>query len=642
MRTLRGRILLVSLASLGLLSSFLSAWGLNAWRRQLDEEFHLRALVLVRAFAHVASQDLERGRVQAVKDLLDSLLADPDVEEARLLDGRGRPLAAKVREGAGADFQPEAAEAARALGSFTPVFGRLAGASQAVYQRVWSEGPGGFETKGLCVLRLSRYRLDRQVRRAAAGFLAEAAAATLLLALISYWLSLRVVRPIEQLRRAADALARGDFSAPLPSRGRDEIGALAVSFELMSREVRATRRALEERVRELEASRDAARQAEDRLRQAQKMEAVGRLAGGVAHDFNNLLTAILGYASLLMAKAKPGDPDRDDLRQIVEAGQRASGLTRQLLAFSRKQVLETRVLSLNTIASSLEKMLRRLIGEHIELRTALASGLGPVKADAGQLEQVLLNLAVNARDAMPQGGTLTISTRSVTLDAERAGAHDTVPPGVYAALSVKDTGGGIPPEIQGRVFEPFFTTKAPGHGTGLGLATVFGIVKQSGGYIEVASAPGRGTEFTVYLPLSLEAPEASVVRTLVEGPLRGNETILLAEDELAVRALMSRVLREAGYAVVEAGDGEEALAAAQRHEGALQLLLTDLVMPKVGGRELAARLSALRPDLKVILISGYTDDPIAKGELAPGVLFLNKPISPEELLRQVRRILDRR
>ncbi len=381
------------------------------------------------------------------------------------------------------------------------------------------------------------------------------------------------------------------------------------------------------------------RRLEEQYRQAQKLEAVGQLAGGVAHDFNNLLTIILGASQLLLEQARPGDPVRELLTEIYTAGQRAGALTRQLLAFSRRQVLEPVVLNLNAVVSDTEKMLRRLIGEDVILTTELDPALRPVKADPGQLEQVILNLAVNARDAMPQGGRLTIETRNVVLDEAYCRATPDLRPGPYALLAVRDTGTGMAPATKAHMFEPFFTTKGVGKGTGLGLATVHGIVKQSGGHIEVSSEPGDGTHFRIYLP----QVGASAVRPR-PGPTalpRGRETVLLAEDEDAVRSLARHVLKACGYTVLEAADGVQALEVAQGHAD-ITLLISDVVMPHLGGRELAERVTALRPGCKVLFTSGYTDDAVVRhGVHEAEVAFLQKPFTPAQLAQKVREVLDR-
>jgi PAS domain S-box-containing protein len=379
---------------------------------------------------------------------------------------------------------------------------------------------------------------------------------------------------------------------------------------------------------------------EQQLRQAQKMEAVGRLAGGVAHDFNNMLTIISGYGGLLLEHPSTIEPLRGYVNEIKNASTRAASLTRQLLAFSRQQVLAPRVLGLNAVVANIEKMLKRLIGEDIDLVTILGERLWPVKADPGQLEQVLLNLAVNSRDAMPNGGVLTIETANVEMDSTSVQTHFPLPPGPYVLLAFSDTGIGMDAETQARIFDPFFTTKEKGKGTGLGLAMVYGIVKQSGGYIWVYSEVGKGTTFKIYLPRTEEVVDESRPARGGLGAQQGTETLLLVEDEDAVRALVRNVLREKGYRILEASRGEEALELAEQYGGPIDLLVTDVVMPQMNGRELARRLANLLPQIKVLYISGYADNAVwYQGGLDSGGAFLQKPFSPEALARKVREVL---
>jgi signal transduction histidine kinase/CheY-like chemotaxis protein len=383
------------------------------------------------------------------------------------------------------------------------------------------------------------------------------------------------------------------------------------------------------------------KQLEQQFRQSQKMEAVGQLAGGIAHDFNNLLTVINGHSEMALQLLKADDPLHSNLEQIKEAGDRAASLTRQLLAFSRKQILEPKVLDLNAIVTNLDKMLQRLIGEGIALQTALAPALGRVKADSGQIEQVLINLAVNARDAMPQGGRLTIEAANVELDGHYAAQHVAVQPGPYVMLAVSDTGCGMDAETQARIFEPFFTTKGQGKGTGLGLSTVHGIVKQSGGYIWVYSEPGRGTTFKIYLPRVDAQAEALEPHSPRQESLQGTETILLVEDEERVRRLARTILAGHGYSVLEAPNGAEALRISEQHSGAIHLLVTDVAMPGMSGREVVARLAPAHPSMKVLYMSGYTDNAIVHhGVLMPGIAFVQKPFTPNGLARKVREVLD--
>ncbi|HEV7684382.1 MAG TPA: response regulator [Pyrinomonadaceae bacterium] len=380
---------------------------------------------------------------------------------------------------------------------------------------------------------------------------------------------------------------------------------------------------------------------EEQLRQSQKLEAIGQLAGGIAHDFNNLLTVITGYSELTIKRLPTEDRLRQNVEEIKKAGDRAAGLTRQLLAFSRKQVLQPKVLNLNGVVSELEKMLRRLIGEDIGLRTVLESDLGSVKADPGQIEQIIMNLAVNARDAMPQGGKLTIETTNIYLDENYARNHIAVIPGPYVMLAVSDTGSGIDSVTQARIFEPFFTTKEAGKGTGLGLSTVYGIVKQSGGNIWLYSEVGQGTTFKVYLPRVDEGAEEYKRSAESEETFQGAETILVAEDEEMVRKLAVQVLEMHGYRVLEAANGGAALLICERHKEPIQLLITDVIMPEMSGRELAERLAQLRPEMKVLYMSGYTDNAIVhQGVLDDGANFIQKPFPTEALARKVRDVLD--
>jgi two-component system cell cycle sensor histidine kinase/response regulator CckA len=380
---------------------------------------------------------------------------------------------------------------------------------------------------------------------------------------------------------------------------------------------------------------------EEQLRQSQKMEAIGRLAGGIAHDFNNLLTAITGYSELSMQQLGKEDLLLGNLQEIKKAGDRAASLTRQLLAFSRKQVLQPKVLDLNLVVSDLERMLTRLIGEDIELCTVLEPKLASIKVDPGQIEQIIMNLAVNARDAMPQGGKLTIETKNVLLDDEYARKHIAVTPGPFVMLAVSDSGSGIDPHTQSRIFEPFFTTKEGGKGTGLGLSTVYGIVKQSGGNIWVYSEVGRGTTFTIYLPSTDDHVQTHTRGFGNERGLAGTETVLIAEDEEVVRKLACRVLRMYGYQLLEAADGNEALLICESHLAPIDLLITDVIMPGMGGAELANRLTELRPETSVLLMSGYTDSAMVHhGVLDGGANFIQKPFSPEALAIKVREVLD--
>jgi two-component system cell cycle sensor histidine kinase/response regulator CckA len=382
------------------------------------------------------------------------------------------------------------------------------------------------------------------------------------------------------------------------------------------------------------------RELEEQLRQAQKMEAVGMLAGGVAHDFNNLLTIITGYSQLILNNLKENDPNRHSAEQIMKAGERAAALTKQLLAFSRRQVLQLRVLDLNRLVTSLGAMLQRLIGEDIDLRLSLKPDLGRVNADPGQVEQVIMNLVVNARDAMPKGGVLTLETANVELDSRYADRHVAVKPGPYVMMAVSDNGTGMDTATKARLFEPFFTTKGSGKGTGLGLSTVFGIVKQSGGSVDVYSEPGRGTSVKVYLP-RIDQPVAVEPTNLRKAVGRGWETILLVEDDEMVRTLVKETLEAQGYRILEASGPLEAKRISEHFPATIHLMITDVVMPKVNGRELAQQLIRRRAGMRVLYMSGYTDNAVLNsGILAKDVAFLQKPFTPGGLIEKVREVLE--
>ncbi|MEW6669002.1 MAG: PAS domain S-box protein [Thermodesulfobacteriota bacterium] len=411
-------------------------------------------------------------------------------------------------------------------------------------------------------------------------------------------------------------------------------------FQWRGRDVHlAAMRDISERVR----AEEQRKRLEEELRQSQKMEALGTLAGGVAHDFNNLLTVITGNADLILLDLKEEHPLYQRIEEIRKASRRAASLTRQLLAFSRRQIIEPRVLSLNDILKGTEKMLGRLIGENIRLEVDPVPDLWEVKIDPGQMEQVILNLAVNAKDAMPMGGRLTMTTRNTHLDASFfAGRGIAEAPGPYVMLEISDTGTGISPEIRERIFDPFFTTKELGKGTGLGLSTVYGIVKQNRGFIFVKSEPGKGTAFEIYLPRTEEGQKWEPATEHVHTDATGSETILLVEDEDHLEKLAASILTRSGYRVLEARNGEDALAVSGAHNGPIHLLLTDVVMPGMNGRELAERITSLRRGIRVLYMSGYTDDAIAPyGILEQGVVLLQKPFTPEALARKVREVLDR-
>ncbi len=405
----------------------------------------------------------------------------------------------------------------------------------------------------------------------------------------------------------------------------------AIERELRDSNERKGRRKAEETLKKTELQ----------LLHAQKLDAVGRLASGVAHDLNNILSVVLSYTGLLLSDLKSDDPMHADIDEIRKAGMRAADLTRQLLAFSRQQVLQPKVLDFNQVLIGMEKMISRLLGADVEVTRLTASRLGKVIADPGQLEQVITNLVVNARDAMPNGGMLTFETKNVDLDEDYARQHYGVTPGPYVVFAITDTGIGMDRETQARIFEPFFTTKEGGKGTGLGLSTVFGIIEQSGGHVWVYSEPGKGTTFRVYLPRS----DAAVVEPTRSDPPpssgRGTETILLVEDDEPVRAVACGILRRNGYRVLEASNGGEALLVCEQHGARIHLLLTDVVLPRMSGRQLVERLTPLRPEMKILFMSGYNDEAVLQhGILESDVAFIQKPLTPELLTRKIRAVLD--
>jgi len=435
------------------------------------------------------------------------------------------------------------------------------------------------------------------------------------------WIEVEVFRRAQQIQEANERLRI--VQNELESRVRRRTSQLAAANEALEAEVRLTRTL------------------EKQIRQAQKMEAIGTLAGGVAHDFNNLLTVISGCSEMLLMRLSPNHPEAEYVEQIRQAGERAAALTRQLLAFSRQQVLSAQVLDLNQIVQSAERLLRRLIGEDITLITVLESRLGRIMADPGQLEQVIMNLAVNARDAMPQGGVLRIETKNFETGEGHSQLHHEVAPGRYVLCSISDTGFGMDETTRQRIFEPFFTTKERGRGTGLGLSTVFGIVKQCGGHIHVYSEPEKGTTFEIYVPhVDREVTVQNEARTKTA---YGSECVLLVEDEEAVRGVAKMVLETFGYSVLEADGGAKAISVCQEFGGAIHLLVTDVIMPKMGGGKVADAIRRLRPEIKILFLSGYTDDAVVRhGVQHEHVAFLQKPFTPDSLARKVREVLDER
>ncbi|HEY2170965.1 MAG TPA: ATP-binding protein, partial [Candidatus Angelobacter sp.] len=432
-----------------------------------------------------------------------------------------------------------------------------------------------------------------------------------------------ISKPLGNLVKGVNALEQGDFQFPLSATSNDEIGVVTAAFNHLRQSLRQ--------------GQEEQKTLEQRLRQAHKMEAVGRLAGGVAHDFNNLLTIIRGNADLLSERVET-DAKKKNVEQIQKASERAVGMTRQLLAFSRMQVLQPKVLDLNLIISEMGKMLPRLIGEHIEYSFVPRNNLYSVLADPGQIEQVLMNLAVNARDAMPNGGTLQVRTQNTEVTAAEATRRPSMQPGSYAQISVTDSGQGMSEETKTHIFEPFFTTKELGKGTGLGLATVYGIVKQSRGFIWVESEPGKGSTFEIFLPCTLAAPDRKSATETAPGQRRATETVLIVEDEPGVRDLAHQFLKNIGYKVLEARDGAEALEISGRFAGPIDLLLTDMVMPKMSGLEVAKVLRAARPAMKILIMSGYYDFEPGAGA-AERFASIAKPFSMSSLVQKVEAVL---
>jgi signal transduction histidine kinase/ActR/RegA family two-component response regulator len=446
-----------------------------------------------------------------------------------------------------------------------------------------------------------------------------AVSAILVGAIFVFLISHTFTRPLDDLVKGARAAGKGDFSYPLTVRGNDEVAELTEAFDKMRRSIQ---------------------DGQARIVNAARMEAVGKLAGGVAHDFNNLITIIKGYTELLLGQTKSDSPIVSYAEQIKRAADRAASVTRQLLAFSRKQVAQRQPLDLNAVAVTMSKMFRVLIGEDIEVKIVGESGLRKVFADVGQVEQVLLNLAVNARDAMPRGGKLTVETTNLELNDAAAQAIPGAKPGRYVKLSVTDTGCGMSEETRSRIFELFFTTKEPGKGTGLGLAIVQGLVQQEGGFVQVESELGRGSTISVCLPESQQVAEIAGFATKRAAPAQRGGTILVVEDEVALRALVRESLRLNGYQVLEAADGEEGLAVLRQHSDAIDLVITDVVMPRMGGLDLVAKLQGLRPNTLVLLMSGYTDR--ASEVESSGMPLLQKPFVPDQLLEAVADVLKRR
>jgi signal transduction histidine kinase/CheY-like chemotaxis protein len=458
---------------------------------------------------------------------------------------------------------------------------------------------------------------------------------------VAILLGINFSRPISKLVEASREIGKGNLQYRLHLKRKDELGDLAAAFNYMAAELDQKEKANTQLSTERNRAEKEAKKLESQLQQSQKMEAVGQLAGGIAHDFNNSLTLIKVCSQLALQELKETDPIREKIQQIDEATTRSGDLARQLLTFSRRHIEEKKILDLNDLLKNLNKMLRRAIGENIELLNKFSDGLAKIKGDPGQIEQVIVNLAVNARDAMPGGGKLTLETANVDLDQEYARTHIRVTPGPYVMLSVTDTGKGMPPEIKEHIFEPFFTTKEEGKGTGLGLFMVYGIVQKNGGHIRVESEPGMGTTFTIYLPQAEHQREEARDEESGEKLPGGGETILVVEDDSDLRRLMAQALKRQGYRALEAANGEEGLLVFDKYRQEIDLIVTDIVMPMMTGFELTDLLGPLCPQMKVVYISGYPDNPrLQQRNLISDANFIPKPFSLEDLATKIRRVLD--
>ncbi len=639
--TLRAKLAALFALVIGAISLFVFLFFPAALKRQAESALAGKAQSIGALTAFSVAPALVFDDDETIREVLRGALQSGDVLYVEVTDPSGRVLAA-----APAARQPAF--------NRQEVEGPQARDDQAVHRL---STPIEFQNRKIGHVRLGLslegLHADVQRLRELGGLVS---AAIFLVGMVAIILgSTLVTGPLSKMARTVESIAAGDLSQRAPVQSRDEVGQFAQAFNAMvghlesaHNELAVVNHKLEERLfelrRQVEERRRAERalqESEEQLRQAQKMEAVGRLAGGVAHDFNNLLTVIIGNARMLALDLDSDCSAQAEVEQITKAAEGAAGLTRQLLAFSRKQVMQPTTLHLNDVIVDTETMLRRLIGEHIELVTSLSPDLWPVKVDRSQMEQVILNLTVNARDAMPGGGTLILETANAELDDDTALARPEILPGRYVRVTVSDSGTGMDPNTLARIFEPFFSTKGPGKGTGLGLATVYGIVKQSGGYVYVDTEVSRGTTFTVYLPVGQAAQTATSRSESSQTANGGRETILLVEDKDNVRALALRVLQHYGYNVLEARDAEEALEIFRIHSDSIQLLLTDVVMPGMNGKELADALANTRPATRVLYMSGYTDNEIARcGILDEEIAFIQKPFTPDGLIQKVRDVLD--
>jgi len=616
--------------------------------RNLTKRLEQEVSLLLSSADWAISLLLDKGDTGSIQRLLENTGANPRLRNIRLYNPDGIIIAASDPTDVGKKIPEKIVDDVFS-------FQTLRAVSKIVYGLTISEYSVAIPIRGgkynqerlsdITAVLVVRSNLENETREILAftntlGYQILVATVLIILTIgffVYYW----VLRPLRTFTAATGRIIEGDYEHTVLITQRDEFGSFAKAFNIMLREIENKTAALTEYSGRLEVK---VMETNEKFLLAQKMEAVGRLAGGIAHDFNNILTAILGYCNLLLKRNPPGQPNHEFAYEIRKAATRAAALTKQLLAFSRKQILQPQVLCINSLIRNLEKMLGRLLEENIELETVLEEGLWSVRVDPSQIDQVLMNLVVNSRDAMPSGGKLLIETRNVKLDEEYTKRHPGIRiPGEFVMVEVSDTGIGMDKETMSHLFEPFFTTKEIGKGTGLGLSTVYGIVKQSGGYVWVYSEPEKGTSFKIYLP---RVDEEQVPRGKPQAqPSLGHEshkeTILMVEDDEAMQSLVPMVLREKGYTVLVASDGEEALRMFQNYEGKIDLVITDVIMPKMNGRELADKLKQIRSGLKVIFTSGYTSNIIVHhGVLDPGVVLLEKPIAMETLLNRVREVLD--
>ena len=657
---------IAALLTLGMVAVIISlvavttALEIQRRRAALYQELEHRGQLLASTLAETLADPLYYFDVDALSDITEMLQGEYGASEIHVFDAQGRLLAGSSEaeldhRHVGEPFVADTLKSRLVQSRWRPGTFQVAGPVVA-----------GREAIGVFEFELDTSKVAAEIQAMTRRRIWEGLAMALAGGVVAYGVAQHVVQPVRRLVSATQRIGQGYFDFTADTRRRDEVGDLTRSFSHMAARLGEFRAGLEEQAaglekqaaeleeqaeelkttnEMLEAEMGERQRVEAQLLQSQKMESVGRLAGGVAHDFNNLLTPIMGYAELGRDQVPQEHPLQTSLEEIGKAAQRAANLTRQLLAFSRRQIIEPKVVNLNDLVTDMEKMLHRLIGEDVQLTTGSADGLGLVKADPGQLEQVLLNLVVNARDAMPKGGSISIRTANATLDQAQAqaGQHEGALPGEYVVLSVTDTGTGMTEEVKSHLFEPFFTTKEVGKGTGLGLATCYGIVQQSGGFIDVESQVGSGTEFRVYLPRVEEAPAIHQAAGAAQPSLAGRETVLLAEDEAPVRELAARVLESQGYTVLAAANGEAALQLAENHaRQEIHLLLTDVIMPHMGGVELARRFVGLYPHAPILFTSGYTAEPVVQPpESGAAMEYLQKPFLPVDLARKVREVLDK-